>query len=321
MLKSNVSTAHSSLNAHSFTLISLARARPKRPYTCIHCKSFKGSYDAVVSKHWPECSFYPTACPNKCGKTFKRKNINLHRMLHCPLEPVECDFQHMGCTVKLNRKDKEEHLEKNVASHLLLQTKSYKKLEEENKLLQKQVAELSKDVQALKEVIGFKGDTQLPSLPISSLCTVADEKKFTLENFARHKKSGDTWYSQPFYSHPKGYKLCLRVRACGEGKGKGTHVSVFVNLMQGEFDDNLKWPFTGRITVRLVNQENDDGYVTNLLVNFTGDTASVDTSYRVTDRPKARKGRGAPSFIAHDKLSPNFLKNDCISFEITSIEL
>ena len=65
------------------------------------------------------------------------------------------------------------------------------------------------------------------------------------------------WFSDPFYSHPKGYKLCLSVYPNSTGKGAGTHLSVFVNLMHGEHDDNLSWPFRGYITMKVITESKD----------------------------------------------------------------
>ena len=72
-----------------------------------------------------------------------------------------------------------------------------------------------------------------------------------MDDFEKLKKSNDIWYSPPFYTHLGGYRMCLRVYANGVGTGKGTHVSVFVCLMRGEFDDLLKWLFHGEVTIQL----------------------------------------------------------------------
>ena len=77
--------------------------------------------------------------------------------------------------------------------------------------------------------------------------------EIVLENFRNCKRSDDIWYSPPFYSRVGGYKLCLGVYANGFAAEKGKHVSVFVYLMRGEFDDDLKWPFFGTITMHLEN--------------------------------------------------------------------
>ena len=91
----------------------------------------------------------------------------------------------------------------------------------------------------------------------------------------------DEWYSPPFYSLLRGYKMYLQVHCNGRGAGKGTHVSVFVHLMRGEFDDKLKWPFRGEVTVQLLSQEGRRGHSTKV-VNFC-DGSSDGVGCRVTD--------------------------------------
>ena len=66
----------------------------------------------------------------------------------------------------------------------------------------------------------------------------------------KKERSNDVWYSPPFYTHLGGYRICLGVHANGIGDGEGTHVTVAVHLMRGEFDDLLKWPFHGEVTIQ-----------------------------------------------------------------------
>ena len=51
--------------------------------------------------------------------------------------------------------------------------------------------------------------------------------------------------------------MCLSVDVCGID-GEGTDIAVFLHLMQGEFDDRLRWPFRGMVTVMLLDQRSDD---------------------------------------------------------------
>ena len=62
--------------------------------------------------------------------------------------------------------------------------------------------------------------------------------------------------SPPFHSKPNGcgYKMCLRLYMHGDGIGKGTHMSLFFVIMKGEFDNILQWPFTHKVTFKLINQ-------------------------------------------------------------------
>ena len=61
-------------------------------------------------------------------------------------------------------------------------------------------------------------------------------------------------FSLPFYSGRYGYKMCLRLYIMGDGIGKGTHLSLFFVVMRGEFDNILQWPFTHKVTFKLINQ-------------------------------------------------------------------
>ena len=61
-------------------------------------------------------------------------------------------------------------------------------------------------------------------------------------------------FSLPFYSSRYGYKMCLRLYILGDGIGKGTHMSLFFVVMKGEFDALLQWPFTHKVTFKLINQ-------------------------------------------------------------------
>ena len=53
----------------------------------------------------------------------------------------------------------------------------------------------------------------------------------------RAAKSGeiDTIFSPAFYTSRNGYRLMASVCLNGDGKGKGTHLSVFISVVQGEF--------------------------------------------------------------------------------------
>ena len=95
-------------------------------------------------------------------------------------------------------------------------------------------------------------------------------------NFSTHKKSNEIWYSPPFYTSTDGYKLQLRVDANGIGKGKGTHVSLFVCLMKGEHDQYLQWPFKGEISIQMLNWREDNQHKEKI-IHFND---SADIKYR-----------------------------------------
>ena len=113
--------------------------------------------------------------------------------------------------------------------------------------------------------------------------------------------------------------MCLRVDANGFGNGKTTHVSVFVNLLEGEYDDQLKWPFRGDITIQLLNQSSDKGH-REMTVPFH-DTLDDEYAGRAVGQKRA-KGWGYYAFKAHTDLNTEnkaYLKNDCLKFRISKI--
>ena len=92
---------------------------------------------------------------------------------------------------------------------------------------------------------------------------------FTMPDFKQKKSSKSSWYSPSFYTHPRGYKMCLRVEANGLLVGKNSHVSVYLYMMRGEYDESLKWPFRGDITIQLLNQVGGDGHHTGVIMSLT----------------------------------------------------
>ena len=148
--------------------------------------------------------------------------------------------------------------------------------------------------------------------------------QFMITNFALKKNSNRVWYSPPFYTHPQGYKMCLRVDANGYDEGKGTHVSVYTHLMRGEFDDFLKWPFPGRVVLQLCNQLEDKRHCGHA-ISFS-ETADSKAISRVTNGERAESGWGTSTLIAHKELDFNsanncqFLKNDHLRFRVITVE-
>ena len=124
------------------------------------------------------------------------------------------------------------------------------------------------------------------------------------------------WKSNPFYTHPRGYKICLKIYTNGNGDGLGTHISVFICLMRGEFDFHLKWPFEGDVFVRLLNQNDAKRYYFQAAISMNKTTLVQESGAQVTCANMASSGFGLSQFISHAELAPNYLKNDTLYFEV-----
>ena len=146
--------------------------------------------------------------------------------------------------------------------------------------------------------------------------------EFTMRDFELQKAGNDIWFSPSFYTNERGYRMCLEVYPNGWDAGKGTHVSVYIHLKRGEWDNYLQWPFRGDVTIRLLNQTEDEGHH-ELTRDFT-DTVSDDITGRMTTRRRAQ-GLGWPQFISHEALScdPNkqYLHYDSLQFRIAEVTL
>ena len=512
---------------------------PQRPFSCDYCEEYGSVYEDVVNNHWPVCKCYPVSCPNECGVSPERQNVETHVNTVCPLTVVNCDFHYAGCEVQLVRKDMPTHIAESLVTHLSLlalhnqqltqltiqQKESLEELKKENEVLkqkdnkdiarevaelkeslekrqlkiqelerekQAQAAELQKcsetskeEIEALKQKVNkdlkqevaelqrqreedrasllqyvqrenkvlkekvnklgdvarkvaeLKESLEKRQLKIQELerekqalhnqqLTVTLQLKESLEelkkesqlkleklerenevlkqkvnkdvaklkenlektqlkiqelekekqaqaigttkskhdaltlkvngglerevaelrrqrdqdkalllhqcpsvfpvelmitNFAEKKSSSRLWHSPPFYTHPQGYKMCLSVYANGCGEGKGTHVSVYAHLMRGEFDDHLKGPFQGDVTIAMLNQLEDNNHITRT-IPFTKTTEA-----KIIGRgERASSGFGYHKFIAHAGLTYDpakncqYLKYDCLRFRIVKVD-
>ena len=266
---------------------------PKRSFSCDYCGNFESTYEDVTTNHWPICDKYLVPCPNNCGETLQQQNMDSHTREECPLTVIDCDFKHVGCEVGIARKDMPEHLTKNLVAHVSLLTVSHKRLEEENKQLKTQVVKL---------------EQSLLELTTNSVPTCVD---FVMNDFDQHKEDEDFWISPPFYSHPQGYKLCLAVAANGNGEGEGTHLSVFIYIRRGEYDNILRWPFQGTIMITAIGK---------ILFEKMIDCRQTTLLERVIEGEISMHGYGYHQFIPHSSLD-FFLFNDSLRFRISQISI
>ena len=142
---------------------------------------------------------------------------------------------------------------------------------------------------------------------------------FTLQNFSQHKALSSSWTSPPFFTHPAGYKLCLRVWPNGESEcgAQNNVVTVRVCSMKGEYDETLQWPVKFSITVHLLNQHRElDHYTRSREIKWN------KPAHEVTELCRFSLDYSS-TFIDHtdlkwkpDKMT-QYLKNDHLIFNVT----
>ena len=285
---------------------------PNRRYTCPHCDHV-GVHRNVTTVHFTNCREFPLLCPAGCGKEITRRNMESHLNTECPEEYILCKFTMFGCDTAVRRREKESHfsdtsfhLEKSMESQIAMfhslskciLTESWK----------------SADVTSLP--LSFR-----PWLQNTPTCYSRPSWIVKLEGFEEKKRNNEQWFSNPVYSHFGGYKICLKVDPNGNKSVKGTHISVFIFLMKGDNDDNLKFPFKVRIVVSLLNQLEDQNHHTREPWSPEDDVPEA-ASGRVITGERSSSGFGYEVFIPHEDLNYNsdencqYLKNDCLFFRV-----
>ena len=272
---------------------------PRRQYQCPHCEEM-GEHQERMTSHLQTCPKVKVPCPNaQCQVSISRCKVSAHRST-CDYEPVSCKYAEVGCEERPLRKDLKSH-EKDAQLHFRVTTD--KVLDLSNK-----VAKYEEDRHHLQtEVTALK-----------TMLSKANPFVFKMTSFNQRKDK--TFYSPPLYTSPTGYKMCVEVVAngYGDGIGNGTHVSVFADLMKGDNDDSLTWPFTGTVTFELLNQLEDKNHH-KWTVTFPADSK---VSQRVVNGERAPVGRGYPQFISHTALdhqpaiNSRYLVDDSLTFRV-----
>ena len=309
---------------------------PKRPFSCEYCHSYESDYKDVINNHWPVCGYQTVQCPNECGTALKRQVLENHVVRSCPKTVIDCDFHHVGCDVRLPRKDMPIHLKADLITHMSLQAASYKqlqekvnKLESENETLKRQLettqAQIETTHQAAEKVQQM--EQQLATLQLTSKAesnTVQEIMKhfklrvyntvdITMHDYQQCKRQNSIWYSPPFYTHSQGYKLSLRVHVNGFCGAQFAYVSVYICLMRGEFDDLLTWPFQGEVIIKILDRNGMGHQETIRFIDSQPDTHNS----RVTQGERSENGLGTCDYISHSTLQQKYVRNDCLHFRIT----
>ncbi|KAL2086998.1 hypothetical protein ACEWY4_018057 [Coilia grayii] len=117
-----------------------------------------------------------------------------------------------------------------------------------------------------------------------------------IREYRRKKESGAPLSAPPFYTSRSGYKLSARLYLGGDGPGRGTHLSLYLMLMRGDFDSLLPWPFQQPVMLSVLDQNGTRNHTT---VGFTPDPEN-DSFHR--PRGETNKAAGYPQFVSHANL-------------------
>ncbi|XP_015222136.2 TNF receptor-associated factor 2 [Lepisosteus oculatus] len=162
---------------------------------------------------------------------------------------------------------------------------------------------------AMKELLLAETEQQLREL---EYCTYDGVFIWKITDFTRRRQDAvagraPALFSPAFYSSKYGYKMCLRLYLNGDGTGRGTHLSLFFVVMRGKNDALLKWPFSQKVTLMLLDQNNRE----HIIDAFRPDVTSSSFQRPVSEMNIAS---GCPLFCPLSKLGgkSSYLRDDTI---------
>ena len=264
----------------------LRNACPYRDYQCRQCGE-KATYSHIIHIHSKICKNKLILCPNfECTETVQRQGVKRH-LESCKFTEVACKYLKLGCDVTMMRKCISAH-ENEDKLHLRM-------------ALDKIVA-MEQKVDGLEEEVRDGGRVALRS---------GESLTFKVTEYETRKDCEELYESPKFYTL-EGYHMEVKVYANGIDNAEGTHVSVFARVVEGKYDDTLKWPFVGNVTCCLLNQLEDHNHHEITIPFEQEDNHLVGGTMT-----------GVLRFIRHSKLAHDpsrnsqYLKDDTLYFRVS----
>ncbi|XP_065675664.1 TNF receptor-associated factor 3-like [Hydra vulgaris] len=218
-----------------------------------------------------------------------------------------------------------------------LQEKEIKNLKEENDKLQQTLAKTNQEMAELKSlfydnmlVLANQQDTEQLKQEITKLYHIAEENStefLALKNSIQQPKevkviqhvfkdtqlikldqmnlrllSDEPFYTEPVYTS-EGYRYRIKVYTRSTDINK---LAIYFQLLRGELDDALQWPFTKNVNIPLRNK---DQFFTRTTTNNNYLQLLDDSSF---DKPTTEYNVavGYKNFISHEELKPFIINNN-----------
>ena len=175
---------------------------------------------------------------------------------------------------------------------------------EEAKKLKDRFDKVGTEIKSIKSEVEYIEMAATPTPPFS----------FTVSRFSKRREKKESFVSDAFYSHLRGYRLVVRV----DSAGTDTHVSVWCCITRGQHDAGLQWPLRADIFIRLLDQKNKKefyerqiSYDHQALPKHAGCVVTGDKNYLW----------GLREFITVKEVqSGHFLVGDALDFVVDRVE-
>lgn len=262
----------------------IANSCTERRHICTDC-GLEDTYSHITTNHYFTCLNASLVCTNEgCEATFKRGEQPEHLAV-CPKQVLMCPYSTVGCSACMRREELDNHKQEHVEHHLAM---AAQRISEQDQVLYCQQKEL-RQLGRYSQVV------------------------LRMSKFSERENAHEWWHSPHFYTSLSGYRMSISATMVGE------YLSVYLCLVQGEYDDLLAWPLRGTFTITLLNQLEDTHH------------HSMNLTYSNPDRTQSNirvmagrgGGYGFPHFIMRSQLRPNhsmncqYLKDNAVFFSVT----
>ena len=228
------------------------------------------------------CGYELVSCSRQCGTKIFRRQIQEHETECCPKLPMEIQVSSM-----------------------------MKKLD----AICRELSETKHNYETVKQelsVMKTEHDLLKKRFPIAPL-------QYTMYNVQAHISSENRWMGKPFYSHFGGFKMKFDVVLTQPSKVPGSPVIIkyFVFVAQGEFDSQLKWPFSCEVVVEIYNHSKSEWDNARKIQVSADRTAAVGSQSEVFTSQKKSYEREYDYF----QCLLHYLKENTFCFRIASVNV
>ena len=256
---------------------------PLRQYKCPYCRE-TGIYQNRTTTHLEVCPRVPVKCPNvRCDSTVPAIELKQHIDTDCEYSFINCKFEPLGCAIALLRKEIKQHEEDNQY-HFDVIIQAYAGLKKKLEQTEMEKHDLAVKVQRLDSKIS-RPLAALEGRRKNATTTITVKiKQFSLYNHCKVASNSIIYSSE-------GHKLRVQITP-----NNLNHVSITFTVMRSDEDDNLPWPYGGKIQLEVLNQMANNFHYERQ-VNYPKVYGS-----RITGRSMSMISYGALEFISHKDL-------------------
>ena len=273
------------------------------------------------------CGYVIIECVYKCGDRFERRMIQDHELDTCPRRPMEVQMSRLARKFEASLRANEKKLNDVITENQLIKAE-IQVLRIENGATKALVGAISADNQDLKteneqlkekvHQLEEKHDNLERELNTRIVPAPVPPFYFSMTNYHHYRRVNFRWRSPTFYSHPGGYKLYCNMYPNGYDDAESLNFSLYVIITRGEYDDQLKWPFNGVVTIEMFNwRANKWGFTRSIPLD---DSVPINKRERAVDRVSGGVN-GYTIFISSKELAEKYIHSDVIRFKVTKVEL